>query len=314
MPFENPFESDHFISTVIVVASLLGGTFLAILALNRFRLSGIGTNPLFRRWRSWVVIAPLFAICALSGQVPLALLLGVAVVIGLVEYSRLVALPGMFSKFLIGSGVLAIIGAAISIDIFLLLPSLLLVVATLQPLLFRGQSGVRHLAFAVLGWGYIAWFLGHLLLIQRGIEGGEGLLLAMALGVGLSDVVAFSVGKAIGGPKLAPRISPNKTWAGFSGNFLGAYIGVGLMFFAIPSRMDWQVMTFMPIVIAIGSVWGDLLESSIKREFEVKDAGTWLPGFGGLLDRIDSLIVVGPLTFYFIHLVENWPPELLGIN
>ncbi|MDA0597466.1 MAG: phosphatidate cytidylyltransferase [Chloroflexi bacterium] len=314
MPFENPFGSDHFTSAAIIIASLLGGTFLSILALNRFSLSGLGTNALFQRWRAWVVIAPLFAFCVLSGQVPLALLLGAAVVIGLVEYARLVGLPQMFSRFLIASGVLAVIGAAISIDIFLLLPSVLLIVATLQPLLFRGKSGVRHFAFAVLGWSYIAWFLGHLLLIQREIDGGEGLLLAIALGVGLSDVMAFTVGKAIGGPKLAPRISPNKTWAGFAGNFLGAYAGVGLMFFALPSRMDWQVMSFMPIVIAIGSVWGDLLESSIKREFEVKDAGTWLPGFGGLLDRIDSLIIVGPLAFYFIRLVENWPPALLGIN
>lgn len=314
MPFLNPFGSDDFAPAAIVIASILGGTLLAILALNRFRLSDLSSNPLFQRWRSWVVIAPLFAFAALSGQVPLALLLGVSVVISLVEYSRLVQLPGMFSKFLVGSGVLAIIGAAISVDVFLLLPSLLLIVATLQPLVFRGQFGVRHFAFAVLGWGYIAWFIGHLLLIQREIDGGSGLLLALALGVGLSDVMAFTVGKAIGGPKLSPRISPNKTWAGFAGNFIGAYIGVGLMFFAIPARMDWQVMTFMPIVIAIGSVWGDLLESSIKREFDVKDAGGWLPGFGGLLDRIDSLIVVGPLTFYFVQLVDNWPPALLGIN
>lgn len=314
MPFENPFGSEHFAPAAIVIGSLLGVTFLAILAVSRFRISTLGSNSLFKRWRTWLVIAPLFAFATLSGQVTLALLLGTAVVIGLFEYSRLVALPGMFTRFLIASGVLAIAGAAISLNVFLLLPSLLLIVATLQPLLYKGKSGVRHFAFAVLGWAYVAWFLGHLLLIQREIDGGSGLLLALALGVGLSDVMAFSIGKAIGGPKLAPRISPNKTWAGFAGNFLGAYAGVGLMFFALPPRMDWQVMAFMPIVIAIGSVWGDLLESSIKREFEVKDAGTWLPGFGGLLDRIDSLIIVGPLAFYFIRLVEEWPPELLGVN
>lgn len=314
MPFENPLASEYFAQTAIVVGSLLGATLLVILSLNRFRISAVRKSPLFERWRSWAVIAPLFAICTLSGQVTLALLLAVTVFVGLVEYSRLVVLPGTFSRVLIVCGVLAIAGAAISIDVFLLLPSLLLIAATLQPLMFRGQGGIRHFAFAVFGWGYVAWFLGHLLLIQRDIAGGTGLLLALALGVGLSDVTAYTVGKALGGRKLAPRISPNKTWAGLAGNFLGAYAGVGLMLFAIPLPLDWRITWFIPAIIAVGAVWGDLLESSIKREFKVKDAGGWLPGFGGLLDRIDSLIIVGPLAFYFIRLVDNWPPSLLGIN
>ena len=119
----------------------------------------------------------------------------------------------------------------------------------------------------------------------------------------LSDVVAFTVGKALGGPKLAPRISPNKTWAGLAGNFIGAYAGVGLMYFALPPRMDWQAMALLPVVIAIGAVWGDLFESSLKREFMAKDAGAWLPGFGGLLDRADSLVVTIPLIYHLARLV-----------
>jgi phosphatidate cytidylyltransferase len=73
------------------------------------------------------------------------------------------------------------------------------------------------------------------------------------------------------------------------------------MAFALPGRLLWVLVTLLPIVIALGAIWGDLLESSIKREFGVKDAGTWLPGFGGLLDRIDSLIIVVPLAFYFLR-------------
>jgi phosphatidate cytidylyltransferase len=61
----------------------------------------------------------------------------------------------------------------------------------------------------------------------------------------------------------------------------------------------------LPVVVALGSIWGDLLESVIKREFEVKDAGAWLPGFGGLLDRIDSLIIVVPLVFYVLMVIVD---------
>lgn len=312
MAFENPFNSPHFASTAITLASLLGGTFFVILAAGRFRLSAVRSGSLFARWKTWAVIAPLLGLCVLSGQVAFAVLLAVIAVISLIEYARLTTLPSLYTRVLVGAGLVAIAGAAISLNIFLLLPSLLLIFATLQPLLFRGNNGMRHFAFAVLGWSYIAWFLGHLLLIQREIDGGEGILLALALGVGLSDVMAFTIGKLIGGPKLAPRLSPNKTWAGLSGNVIGAYAGVGLMFFALPPRMDWQALVLLPVVIAVGAVWGDLFESALKREFQAKDAGHWLPGFGGLLDRVDSLIIVGPLVFYFMRVVEDWPPSVFG--
>src|SRR5205085_2300280 len=153
---------------------------------------------------------------------------------------------------------------------------------------------VRHLAFAALGWGYVAWLLAHLVLLARYVEGGAGLLLMIGLATALSDVAAFVLGKRFGRRKLAPRLSPNKTWEGTIGSLIGAYAGAGLMAFALPSGLPWILVAALPLVIGLGAVWGDLLESAIKREFGAKDAGAWLPGFGGLLDRIDSLILVAP--------------------
>jgi phosphatidate cytidylyltransferase len=165
------------------------------------------------------------------------------------------------------------------------------------------RAGVRHLAFAALGWGYLAWFLAHLVLTHEYVDGGPGILLAMGLAIAMSDVGAFTVGKIFGRHRIAPRISPNKTWEGAAGSFLGAYLGVALMAFALPDGSFWLLAATLPLVIAIGAVWGDLVESAIKREFEAKDAGTWLPGFGGLLDRIDSLVLVAPLTYYSVKLI-----------
>jgi phosphatidate cytidylyltransferase len=121
--------------------------------------------------------------------------------------------------------------------------------------------------------------------------------------VAFSDVGAFCLGKAVGGPKLAPHLSPNKTWGGVLGNILGAGLALALVAFALPGLSLWQ-LCLLALAIGLGSVWGDLLESLLKRQRGVKDAGHLLPGFGGLLDRIDSLLLVAPLVYYLAQLFK----------
>jgi phosphatidate cytidylyltransferase len=178
--------------------------------------------------------------------------------------------------------------------------------ATLQPILFSHDArGVRQLAFAALGWGYIAWFLAHLVLIHAHVAGGPGILLALGVAVAASDVSAFTVGKWFGRHALSPRLSPNKTVEGVIGNFVGAYAGLQVMRYALPEPVTepW-IMLLTGLLIGSACVWGDLLESAIKREFGQKDAGSWLPGFGGILDRIDSLIIAAPLVYYLLVLLD----------
>ena len=215
-------------------------------------------------------------------------------------------LPTSYARILLLAGLLAAPVAWFSIDAFHLLAPLLLIGATLQPLLLnRVGTSVRHLAFAVLGWDYIPFFLAHFILLYRYVDGGPGILLAVGLGTAMSDVGAFVVGKRFRRHKLAPVISPNKTLEGALGNLLGAYLGMGLLGYALPPahRLLLLLLLLPPPILAVGAIWGDLLESTIKREFNTKDAGAWLPGFGGLLDRVDSLIIVIPLMFYVLRLI-----------
>ncbi|GAC1429456.1 MAG: phosphatidate cytidylyltransferase [Chloroflexota bacterium] len=300
----NPIDHPLFQPTLAVIAVLLGVSLLLILSRTRFRPAGLGGNVLFQRWRVWAVIAPLYALAVLGGALPFLVLITAIVVQGLREYARLVALPASYGRILIAVGVLAAPAALISMDVFHLLAPLLLILATLQLVLLpRQPDRVRHLAFAALGWGYIPWFLAHLMLLDRYVNGGAGVLLVIGLATAMSDVGAFVVGKRFGRHKMAPTISPNKTWEGGAGTLLGAYAGTGLMAFALPPGLGGAALAVLPLVIALGAVWGDLVESAIKREVGVKDAGTWLSGFGGLLDRVDSLIIVAPLVFYFMHLI-----------
>jgi phosphatidate cytidylyltransferase len=170
-------------------------------------------------------------------------------------------------------------------------------------LLRPAADDVRHLAFAALGWAYVAWLLTHALLLYRAGPGGPGLLLVAGVATALSDVGAFLVGRRLGGPRLAPAISPHKTWAGVLGNGLGAALGVVLLALALPGGLPLPLLVALPPVITGGALWGDLLESRLKRACGAKDAGAWLPGFGGLLDRIDSLIVVIPLVYYVVQVL-----------
>jgi len=130
------------------------------------------------------------------------------------------------------------------------------------------------------------------LLVLR--DADKGLLLAfwaMAL-VWACDIGAYFAGRTIGGPKLMPRVSPNKTWAGL----LGGVAGAGL-FAAILTLwgLDWRLAAATPLLAVLAQA-GDLYESWLKRRAGVKDSGSLLPGHGGVLDRLDGLVPVAPVA------------------
>lgn len=110
-----------------------------------------------------------------------------------------------------------------------------------------------------------------------------------------SDIGAYFTGRAIGGPKLAPRISPGKTWAGFWGGVVCAGVVGGAVAAVIGLTALWPLALISCVLGGIAQ-GGDLLESWIKRRFGVKDSGNLIPGHGGLLDRVDALIAVIVLT------------------
>ena len=299
----NPLIHPLFLPTLVRWGGLLLIAFIGILIATRIRAVPLRDDVLYLRWRTWLCIAPVFLLVMLGGGLPRLLLITGLILQGLREYARLVNLPAAYRIVLYAMAAIVPPVAFFSLDGFYLMAPILLIVATLQPLLLdKVRFGMRHMAFAAFGWGYLAWFLGHAVLIQQHLENGLGIILTLGLAVATSDVGAFTIGKAFGKSKLAMRLSPNKTVEGALGNFIGAYIGVLIMSYALPENIRTGAIIGLPILVGVGSLWGDLVESALKREFGVKDAGTFLPGFGGLLDRIDSLIIVLPLSYYAFRL------------
>jgi phosphatidate cytidylyltransferase len=300
----NPLADPLFSRTALTLGSILGVGLLLVLLADRRHLRELHQRTLFQRWAVWAVIAPVFSLAVLSGRLPT---LGLTILIvwqGLREYARLVGLPGLYRAVLYVLGLVALPLTLVAPDtLFDVLP-IFLIVGTLQPLLTQDvKAGIRTFALAAFGFAYLPLLLGHLPLIHAWIPGGPGILLVVALATALSDVGAFTVGKLFGRHKLSPIVSPNKTWEGVVGNVLGAAVGTWLLAFALPPAMPLLLTLLLPIIVAVGAVWGDLLESLMKRELGVKDAGAWLPGFGGLLDRADSLVVTIPVIYHLSRLL-----------
>jgi phosphatidate cytidylyltransferase len=300
----SPLADPLFWPTAVTLGSILAIGLLLVLIVERRHLLVLRQRVLFQRWAVWAIIAPLFSLAVLGGRLPMLALTALIVWQGLREYSRLVGLPPLYQRVLLSLGLLALPLTLLSPEaLFSFLP-IVLIVGTLQPLLTQDvKAGIRTFALAAFGFAYLPLLLGHLLLIHAWLPGGAGILLVVGLATALSDVGAFTVGKLFGRHRLSPIVSPNKTWEGVVGNLLGAALGTWLMAFALPPTIPLGLAIALPVVVAVGAVWGDLLESLIKRELGVKDAGAWLPGFGGLLDRADSLIVTIPLIYHLSRIL-----------
>lgn len=187
-------------------------------------------------------------------------------------------------------------------------PSALLALAALgaaTPVLAAGRP-FRRLARAATS---LLWFApaAAAAVYLRQAHGFEALVWPVLVVIA-SDVGAFAVGRAIGGPKLAPRISPSKTWSGLGGGFgAGGVVGIGAALAfggAMSPNLGFVALAALAVVLA--GVAGDLAESALKRRAGVKDSGGLLPGHGGVFDRFDSHLFALPV-FALIALAGGWP-------
>ena len=163
------------------------------------------------------------------------------------------------------------------------------------------QSATVAIGTTVLGVVWIAFGLGHLLLLRDLPDHGRLALFTILLAVFADSTFAYLVGRAIGRHKLAPTISPGKSVEGLAAGAIGA---IAVTFFALYEDRDtflsiWEMLV-LGVVIAAAEPLGDLFESTIKRDLNVKDSGRLLAGHGGMLDRVDSLLFVGPAALYTI--------------
>jgi phosphatidate cytidylyltransferase len=187
----------------------------------------------------------------------------------------------------------------IPVYVFLLLPTRMILI---------GETAGFLRALGTLHWGMMTMVfslshVAYLLVLPAGknpMGGGAGLVLYLVFLTQFNDVMQYTWGKLFGRHKIIPKVSPNKTWQGFGGGVLttavlAALLGPWLTPLSIPQAI------LAGLIIGAGGFVGDVIISALKRDIGVKDSGSLLPGHGGLLDRLDSLLYTAPLFFHFVY-------------
>lgn len=185
-------------------------------------------------------------------------------------------------------------------------------IALLVMFIFRKtDKPLEDAAGTVLGVFYPAFLLSFAIVL-RDADGfplmemdGFWLMTGVLVGVWGADTFAYFAGRAFGRTKLLPTVSPKKTWEGAIGGFIGALVIITVFkVFAVP-LLTWLDVAALGLCCGVAGPLGDLLVSRFKRSVGAKDSGTWLPGHGGLLDRLDAAIIAVPLaTLYLDHVAQ----------
>lgn len=263
-----------------------------------------------QRINSWWVIIVLFSLAMLSPRWLALMFFAFISFLSLKEYLTLAptrrsdsipllwmyaAIP--FQYLWIGMAWYGMFIIFIPIYVFLFLPA---------RMVFIGDTkGFLHSA-AILHWGMMTtvFSLSHIayLLTLPGVDVRAGALLVIFLVAitELNDIAQYLWGKSLGKMKVMPKVSPNKTLAGLCGGVLTVTL-LATLFGPLLTPMNWLHSLTAGIIIGLSGFCGDVVMSAVKRDFGVKDSGKLLPGHGGILDRLDSLIYTAPLFFHFYY-------------
>jgi phosphatidate cytidylyltransferase len=295
---------------VIVVASLaLTGLILAIITWVLKK----DCRAIWLTYKGWLLMVPVIAVTVFLGRAATLVFFTVIAGLGFKEFARATGLyrdwwmTGAVYLCITGVGIVSLIHDPNSghpgwYGLFMTLPIYAIALLILVPVAKNQPTGqVQVLALAILGFLYLGWMFLHLAYLANA-DHAYGYLLYLLLAVELNDVAAFTFGKLFGKHPLRSNISPNKTWEGALGALAFSLALPWCLRFSFPHFGPTQLI-LAGLIVGIGGQLGDLSISVIKRDIGIKDMGASIPGHGGVLDRVDSLVYSAPL---FLHMVDYY--------
>lgn len=236
-----------------------------------------------------------------------AVVVAIAVLLGIREIVRAFSVRGIYiSVVSLAIGALALTyatwnggAAGLAIATAIAIPLLLI------QLLTKGPDGfVQSATATTFSLLYLPFLAGFLILLAKPSTGLERVMTFVVL-VGCNDTFGYIVGVLFGKHPLVPVISPKKSWEGLIGSLVFTVIGGSLAFKYI-MEMQWWTGAIVGLMIVFTATCGDLIESAMKRDLHLKDMGTLLPGHGGILDRLDSVLISAPALWLALELVKRW--------
>lgn len=260
---------------------------------------------------SSAVLIPLVAVATYAGGWVLAGLLLVVAVIAAYEFSQLMEgagyKPSLLTCVIVAAAFLAT--ARLSGQNLTGLVLTLSVMGTLVVQMLRPRDGYPIQSWALtLGAAlWLGWLISHFVLLRDlspefGLGIGTRWLIVTFLATWVNDTVAYLVGKAIGRHPCFPYLSPKKTWEGTVGGWIGGLAATALLGYWLVD-LPWSHGVALGVLVATAAPLGDLAKSMVKRQMKVKDFSALIPGHGGMFDRIDSLLFVAPVVYYYATLV-----------
>lgn len=306
---QTALASDVFwLYMAVAVGLLLGaGTVLAVLRWGLHK----EVNHAWQSYRGWLIMVPVILLTLFLGRLVTIVFLTILALWGFSEYARA---TGLYRDWVmtgaVYAGILAVGGTVLVPDpttgvpgwygLFIALPVYIIALLLAIPIARnRTQGQLQVLALAIVGFIYFGWMFGHLAFLANA-RYAYSYLFYLLFAVELNDVAAYTCGKLMGRRPFRSNISPNKTWEGSLGALVVSLILPWVLRFTFP-HFQARDCVLLGLIVGIGGQLGDLAISVIKRDVGIKDMGTAIPGHGGILDRIDSLIYVAPL---FLHVVR----------
>lgn len=268
------------------------------------------------------VFIPLLVFIIYMGGIYYLILVLVFTVLGLNEFYTIMKTRGYNPWKVLGmiGGGLLVAGTFILDSYFLNIYFTLLILSILVAQLFRRELevSISRISVTLFGILYPAWLLSHAVLLRNlTIENpgslhlfnllswgkntlGISLVLFTLAATFMNDTGAYFIGRKWGKNKLARRVSPNKTVEGLVGGIIFTIITCILMRYILSLSLDYINLIVLALVLSLSALLGDLVESMLKREVDIKDSGNIFPGHGGILDRADSLLFTLPIAYYYL--------------
>lgn len=291
------------IFALLLVATVVNG----LLVLLR---PGKDWQELTLRIRTWWVIIVLFSLAMLSPQWLALTFFALVSFIALKEFLTLapsrqsdrmpllwmfIAIP--INYWLIGIGWYGMFVVFIPVYVFLFLPARMVLTGDTQGFLRTASQLHWSLMTTVFAFSHVAFLL---VLPADGLQTGALLVLFLVGLTEFNDIAQYLWGKSLGRTRVIPKVSPNKTLAGLLGGVVTTAVAA-MILGPLLTPLNWPMALLAGVIIGITGFCGDVVMSAIKRDIGVKDSGTLLPGHGGILDRLDSLIFTAPVFFHFIR-------------